>query len=296
MLKQLFAGSLILAIGAPAFAEPKTIAVAPLSTLGAEEKSATTKQILSDIEAAIGSFGNKVVSAATVATAIDKAKKPQLKTCEGDTGCLTELGKLVNAQVVVSGEVGGLGESKVIYLSATDVATGKELRSTTLTLGGKDGGKDGGANGAAIRLLDPDKYRGTLHFAIDVNGATVFVNGSKVAPGEHGELAMAVGTQAVRVTHPQYHDFIKFIDVTYGKTTEVPINMQEYPIVEHDVTARATSHDHIVITEKPVWRRWYVLYPAIVVVGVGVGILAYAIAHKFPAYDECRMTNGDPCK
>ena len=296
MLKQLFAGSLILAIGAPAFAEPKTIAVAPLSTLGAEEKSATTKQILSDIEAAIGSFGNKVVSAATVATAIDKAKKPQLKTCEGDTGCLTELGKLVNAQVVVSGEVGGLGESKVIYLSATDVATGKELRSTTLTLGGKDGGKDGGANGAAIRLLDPDKYRGTLHFAIDVNGATVFINGAKVAPGEHGELAMAVGTQAVRVTHPQYHDFIKFIDVTYGKTTEVPINMQEYPIVEHDVTARATSLDHIVITEKPVWRRWYVLYPAIVVVGVGVGILAYAIAHKFPAYDECRMTNGDPCK
>ncbi len=294
MLKPLLACSLIVAMTAPAVAEPRTVAVAPLSTLGAEEKSATTKQILSDIETAIGSFGNKVIPAATVATAIDKAKKPQLKACDGDTACLTELGKLVGAQVVISGEVGGLGDSKVIYFTATDVATGKELRSTTLTLGAKEGA--GGANGAAIRLLDPDNYRGALHFAIDVTGATIFINGSKVVPGGRGEIAMAVGTQAVRVTHPQYHDFIKFIDVTYGKTTEVPINMQEYPIVEHDVKARPTSHDNIVLVEKPVWRRWYVLYPAIAVVGVGVGILAYAIAHKFPAYDNCRMPNGDPCK
>jgi hypothetical protein len=293
MLRRVLACSLLVAMTAPAFAE-RTVAVAPLSTLGAEEKSATTKQILSDIEAAIGSFGNKVIPAATVAAAIEKARKPQLKACEGDTACLTELGKLVGAQVVVSGEVGGLGDSKVIYFSATDVATGKELRSTTLTLSANEG--SGGANGAAIRLLDPDKYRGSLHFVIDVGGATVFVNGSKVTPGAHGELALAVGTQAVRVTHPQYHDFIKFIDVTYGKTTEVPINMQEYPIVEHDFKARPTSQDTVVMVDKPIWRRWYVLYPAIAVIGVGVGVLAYWAAHKFPAYDNCRMTNGDPCK
>jgi hypothetical protein len=293
MLRSVLACSLLAAMSAPVFAE-RTVAVAPLSTLGAEEKSATTKQILSDIEAAIGSFGNKVIPAATVAAAIEKARKPQLTACEGDTACLTELGKLVGAQVVVSGEVGGLGDSKVIYFSATDVATGKELRSTTLTLSANEG--SGGVNGAAIRLLDPDKYRGSLHFVIDVGGATVFVNGSKVTPGAHGELALAVGTQAVRVTHPQYHDFIKFIDVTYGKTTEVPINMQEYPIVEHDFKARPTSQDTVVMVDKPIWRRWYVLYPAIAVIGVGVGVLAYWAAHKFPAYDNCRMTNGDPCK
>ena len=296
MLRQLLAGALVVMLAAPVFADQRTIAVAPLATLGAEEKSATTKKILSEIEAAIGNLGGKVISAVSVAAAIDKAKKPQLKACEGDPACLTELGKLVGAQVIVSGEVGGLGDSRVIYFTATDVATGKELRSTTLTLGAKQDAKDGGANGAAVRLLDPDNYRGTLHFAIDVTGATVFVNGSKVTPGARGELAMAVGMQAVRVTHPQYHDFIKFIDVTYGKTTEVPINMHEYPIVEHDVKAHATSHDAVVMVDKPAWRRWYVLYPAIAVVGVGVGILAYWAAHKFPAYDECRMTNGAPCK
>ena len=142
----------------------RVVAVAPLSTLGSEDKSATTKKILGQIEQAVASLGDKVIPAAQVTAAIDKAKKPQLKACEGDEACLGELGKLVGAKVVISGEVGGLGDSKVIYLGATDVATAKEMRSTTLTLTAKEGaGTDnGGAQGAAIQLLDPDKYSGTL--------------------------------------------------------------------------------------------------------------------------------------
>ena len=110
---------------ATAFAD-RTVAVAPLSVLGAEDKSAATKKMLADIEHAIAGLpGNKVVAAAQVAQAIDRAKKPQLKACEGDAACLAELGKLVGADVVVTGEVGGLGDSRVIYLGATDVASAK---------------------------------------------------------------------------------------------------------------------------------------------------------------------------
>ena len=58
--------------------------------------------------------------------------------------------------------------------------------------------------GAAVRLLDPDKYRGTVHFAIDVTNASVFVNGTKSSLTPKGELSLPVGTQAVRVTHPEY--------------------------------------------------------------------------------------------
>jgi hypothetical protein len=271
----------------------RIVAVAPLSTLGAEDKSATTKKVLGQIEQALTALGNKVIPSSQVAAAIDKAKKPGLKACEGDTACLTELGKLVGAQVVVSGEVGGLGDSKVIYLGATDVASGKEMRSTTLTLGAKEDA--GGAAGAAIRLLDPDKYRGTIHFTIDVSGTTVFVNGTKVVPGPHGDVTLPVGTQAVRVTHPQYHDFIKFIDVTYGKPVEVPVGMQEYPIVEHDVKAHPRSTDRVIYVEQPVWRRWYVIYPALAVLAVGVGITVGAIEHRFPDYGDCRKLGGGMC-
>lgn len=283
----------IVLVSATAMAD-RTIAVAPLSTLGAEDKSAATKKMLGEIERAISSLpGHKVIAAAQVAQAIDRAKKPQLKTCEGDAGCLAELGKLVGADIVVTGEVGGLGDSRVIYLGATDVATAKELRSTTFTLGTSD--EAGGANGAAIRLLDPDRYRGTLRFAIDVTGASVFVNGSKVGLSPKGELALPVGTQAVRITHPQYHDFIKFIDVPYARVVDVPVRMQEYPIVEHDVKAKPTSRDRVVYVDPPLWQRWYVTAPAITVLAVAVGILTYHFASNGLDAATCRPLDGTKC-
>ncbi|MEO6777774.1 MAG: PEGA domain-containing protein [Kofleriaceae bacterium] len=296
MLSRVIAIVAVVAVTAPAFAE-RVVAVAPLSTLGAEDRSATTKKILGQIEQAVASLGDKVISAAQVTAAINKAKRPQLKACEGDEACLGELGKLVGATVVISGEVGGLGDSKVIYLGATDVASSKEMRSTTLTLTAKEGAStdNGGAQGAAIRLLEPDKYRGTLHFTVDASGATIFINGTKVTPDPKGNIALPVGTQAVRVTHPQYHDFIKFIDVAYGKTTEVPVPLQQYPIVEHDVRAKPTSLDKIVYVEPPLWRRWYIAGPAIVVLAVGVGILAGVAVHDYPRYDDCRMLGSNGC-
>jgi Protein of unknown function (DUF2380)/PEGA domain len=284
-------------LSATALAE-RVVAVAPLSTLGTEDKSAPTKKVLAQVEQALAAQGYKVIASAQVAAAIDKAKKPALKSCEGDHACLAELGKLVGAQVVVSGEVGGLGDSKVIYLSATDATNGKEMRSTTLVIGAanvKDGKDDGGASGAAIRLLDPDKYRGTLHFTLDVTGATVFINGSKTTLGAHGEVALPVGTQAVRVTHPEYHDFIKFIDVQYGKTTEVPVSIQQYPIVEHDVKAHPRNLDKVVYVDPPVWRRWYVIYPVLAAVAIGVGIGVGVAVHDFPFHDNCRSLGGSNC-
>jgi uncharacterized Zn-binding protein involved in type VI secretion len=169
------------------------------------------------------------------------------------------------------------------------------MRSTTLTMGAKAATTDnGGASGAAIRLLDPDKYRGTVHFTIDVGGASVFVNGTKVALDGHNELALPVGTQAVRVTHPQYHDFIKFLDVPYGKL-DVPVAMTQYPIVEHDIHAKPTSRDTVIVDQPPLWRRWYIAGPVIAAIAIGVGIgVGYAV-HDVPAFQDCRMLAGQKC-
>jgi hypothetical protein len=279
---------LVLAVvcaAAPAYAD-RVVALAPLSSLGTEDKSAATKQLTLAIEQALGAVqGTKVIGAAQVSAAVDKAKKPQLKTCEEDVSCTAELGKLVGAQIVVTGSVGGLGDSKVIYLGATDVATAKVLRSTTLAVGAKDTDATGPA-GAAVRLLDPDRYKGTVHLAFDVSGASVFVNGSKVTPTGKGELALPVGTQAIRITHPEFHDFVRFVDVTYGKTTDVQVDMKQYPIIEKNVKGLPTSRDKVIYEDPPVWRRWYVVGPAVIV----LGIVAGAIVHKtdFPA-GQCRI-------
>ena len=269
------------------------VAVAPLSTLGAEDKSAATKKLIGQIETAIAALpGFKVVPAEKVADAIAKAKKPQLKQCEGDAACLAEVGKLVGAQIVVTGEVGGLGDSRIVYLGATDVTAGHELRSTTLAVGSKDGSDT--PTSAVVRLLDPDKYAGVVHLTIDATGATVFVNGTKIALSPKNELSLPVGMQAIRVTHPEYHDFVKFVEVPYGRTTEVAVGMKQYPILEHDVRAAPTSRDKIVYVDPPVWRRWYVAGPAVIVLAVGAGILAGVIRHKLdePHFDACRKVGG----
>jgi len=279
---------LVLALVPHAAYADRVVALAPFSTLGAEDKSAATKKLLGQIEQAIGALPQtKVITAAQVSDAITKAKKPQLKACEGDEACLAEVGKLVGATVVVTGEVGGLGDSRVVYLGATDVAGAKELRSTTLAVGTKDSPAS-----AAIRLLDPDRYKGTVHFTIDAPGATVYVNGTRAAL-QNGELQLPVGTQAIRVTHPQYRDFVRFVDVTYGDKTEVPVAMENYGTIEHDIQGKPRNLDKIEYYDPPVWRRWYVAGPTIVVLAVAAGVI---FASHPPGADAKCTVGGGMCK
>jgi hypothetical protein len=276
----------------PAARADRVVAIAPLSTLGAEDTAPATRKLTADIEAAVGSLpATQVVRAAQVVEAIKRARKPQLRACEGDAGCLAELASVVGAQIVISGEVGGLGESQVVYLAATE--RGTPLRSTTLAVGTASGG-DGGALGAAVRLLDPDRYRGTLRFAIDVAGATIYVNGTKATPSATGELVLPVGTQAVRVTHPEYHDFVRFIDVEFGKTSDVPVDLQHYPIARHDLAGKPINRDKIEYVDPPLWRRWYVVGPAAVALAIATGVAAAYVFHNFPDAD-CRRVGGSRC-
>ncbi|MDQ3365264.1 MAG: PEGA domain-containing protein [Myxococcota bacterium] len=285
--------AVVMAAAAPAAAE-RVVAIAPLSTVGSEDTSASTRRVIGELEAAVsGLTGTRVISTTMVSAAIKKAKQPQLRACELDPACLARLGKLVGANIVIAGEVVGIGDAKVIYLGATDVAGARELRSTTLTLGTKHDG--GGPAGAIIRLLEPDRYRGTLRFAIDAKGATVYVNGSKAPLGAAGAVSLPVGTQAVRVTHPEYHDFVRFIDVQFGATTQVAVGMTQYPIVQRDLQGKPLNRDRVDYVDPPLWRRWYVVVPAALGLAVVAGVVAGWLAHDLPATDDCSKVGGAAC-
>ncbi len=271
----------------------KLVAVAPLATLDSEDTSAPIKKLTAQLESAIGSIGMRVVPAATVADAIKKAKKPQLRACEGEPGCLAELGKLVGATYVVAGQIGGLGEAKIVYLNATDVGTAKELRSTTLALGKQE---DPTAPTAAIvRLLDPARHRGTLHLAIDAAGATVYVNGARVKLDARSQIQLEVGTQAIRVTHPEYRDFVRFIDVPFGKTIDVPVGMTQYPIVRRDIQGNPINRDKQVYVDPPVYRRWYVVGGGVLLLGIASAIIVSSLVNDLPK-GPCKIVGSDlPC-
>jgi len=284
----------ICALALPARAQPvKLVALAPLATLDAEDTSAPIKQLTAQLEAAVGTVGMRVIPASTVAEAIKKAKKPQLRACEGDPACIAELGKLVGAQLVIAGQVGGLGESRIVYLSATDVDTAKELRSTTLALSKQEDAMV--ATAAVVRLLDPARHRGTLHFAIDVTGTTVYVNGARQRLDAKGELSFDVGTQAIRVTHPEYRDFVRFIDVGFGKTTDVAVGMTQYPIVRRDVQGNPINRDQPVYLDPPFYRRWYVVGGGALLLGVVTAVIVSNLVNDLPK-TPCRIVGtSDPC-
>ncbi len=283
----------VIAVVASAAHAERIVAITPLSTLGTEDTSASTRQLTAAIEQAVGALaGTRVIGAAQVAEAIKKAKKPALRVCEGEAACLTELGKLVGAQIVIAGEVGGLGESRVVYLRANDVVAGKELRSTTLAVGANDDG--GGPDGAVVRLLEPDRYRGTLRFAIDVTGATIYVNGSRTTATAKGDLALPVGTQAIRVTHPEYRDFVRFIPVKYGTIVDVAVGMQAYPVVERDLQGKPINRDQIRYVDPPVWRRWYVVGGAAVGLAILAGVVAGVLTNDLPDA-PCEKVGGGSC-
>ena len=263
MTRAILALAALAALAAPAAAQegsaPKTrrVVVAPLSALGAEDTSASARRIQADLEQALATIEGTIVldSKATLAE-IKKAKRPDLRVCEGDLACLSDLGKLVGADLVVAGEAGGLGEITVVYLELVDVARARPVRSTTLELGDA---ASGGAAGAAHRLLAPDRYKGTLAVVVDAPGASIYVDGKRAGKSPREPFPVAVGTHALRVTHPEYRDFVRFVDVGFGAETRVDVALQQFPIVESELDASGRPRDPNRYLDRPApwYRRWW---------------------------------------
>jgi hypothetical protein len=287
---------LVLGVAArAAHAQQRVVAIAPLSVNDADDKSQQVKKLTAALEAAAGTIAaTKVISSAQVTESLKKSKVTRLLACEGDVACLAELGKAVGAQTVIGGQVvGGLGgDAKIVYLSLTDVATAKELRSTKLTIGKQD--DPTAAQSAIVQLLEPGKYRGTVHFTMDVTNATVYVNGTKVAVSAKNEASIEVGTQAIRITHPEYRDFVRFIDVSFGKITEVQVGMTQYPIIRRDIQGNPINKGATTYVDPPWYRSKYFVGGAAIGLAVLTAIIVGNLVHDLPS-DPCRIIGGDSC-
>ena len=272
---------------------PRIIAVAPLSTLGNESIDATTASVTSDVEAAIASQpGITIVHAAEVLAAIKKAKRPQLRSCDGDAHCLASLGALVGADGIVFGELGGLGAAQVVYLSVINVKSASEERSTNFQVShdAAASSDDGGAVGAAVRLFTPERYVGKLALTIDVAGASVFINGTLVGKSPVPPQSLPVGTHALRITHPEFHDFVRFVDIKFDKTESLTAGLQGFPVIRTDLNspiADGHSSSTAVMVGPPWYRRWWAV-TAFGVLLLGATAIAVGVATDGLHYDYSR--------
>ncbi len=245
------------------------VALAPVTSMteGKEGLAAVEKTLA----AALASVPDQeILSAARVRERLRAAKRRDLESCEGDAGCLGELGRAVGAAVVVSGEVAALAGGRVVYLKAVDAARGTLLRSTVLTLGETAGGDDTAARAGAFRLLAPEAHVGRLDLAVDVAGAEVFLDGALVGRAPLPPLPVPVGTHALRVTHPRTRDFVRFVEVRFGEVVAVRADLQAYPIVGDRLRPRGDG-------ARPWYERPWVLVGATAAVTVATAVLVALI-------------------
>jgi hypothetical protein len=252
-----------------------SIAITPLSTLGSEDTSAAAKKLEAELARELAAAsGAKIVGSAEVIDAIKKAKKPILRACDGNAGCLADVGKLVSASHVVFGEVGGLGDVQVVYLVLVDAGSGKEVRRTQVSLAA-EAAEQGGLKGGAVRLLDPDKFLGRLAITTPVKDAVIYVDGRRLGKTPAPATPLAVGAHALRVTHPEHRDYVRFVDVGFDHETTVPVELVPYDAIDTELgttgPGKPKSNVTYVDVPPPWYRRWYTI------AGFGAAVLTGAI-------------------
>jgi hypothetical protein len=279
---------------APSVATPpaarQRVVIAPLATLGAESSSAEVRAAQKLVARGFTALGSvELVGQPAMLAAVKRARRPELRACDGQPECLASLGQLVGADFAVYGEVGGLGGAQVIYLKLVDARARQELRATVLELGAGAGPAETEARAAATRLLLPGRYVGRVQLDSNVRGASIFVDGRLVARSPSRPLVMAVGSHALRVTHPEFRDFVRFIEVGFDVTSRIPVDLRPYGEVSGDIRRNRrpgrldpTGPDPGV-QPTPWHRRWYaiagggalLLVTTAVVVGLASGGLSF---------------------
>ena len=265
------------AASAPAAAQPKAapgrpaaprpggprhrMVIAPLATLGSESKAADVRAAQKLVSRGLASLGSvDLIDGNTMLEAVKRAKRPELRACDGELLCLVALGQLMSADYTVFGEVGGLGNAQVIYLKLVDVKAAREVRSTVLELDGTRAA-DVEARAAATRLFAPARYVGELVLASNVVGASVYVDGELVARTPSRPVALPVGSHALRVTHPEFRDFVRFVEIGFAGREQVDVQLVPYDAVSGDIRRTgqggAGGFGPGGVAPTPWYRRWY---------------------------------------
>jgi hypothetical protein len=91
-------------------------------------------------------------------------------------------------------------------------------------------------------------------------------------------VTLPVGTHALRVTHPAYHDFLRFIDVAFDQTVELTVPLAAYPLTEGEMAERQRRGTAPIKPKSVPWYRswWALTVGGIFITGLTAGIVVAA--------------------
>jgi hypothetical protein len=267
MIKRLVVAVLLLVAPTARAADKPTYALFRLDPLGIEP------EIVEQLERILRSELERVVGAPLPSRAeVEKATRanPKLAACTGDPTCLQPLARVLKASRVVTGNVGGLGDSYVVNLKLVD-ADARELRRVSATLRGSPEELIEEIRVAAYRLVAPEKLVGNIAVLSDVPGATVNLDSNDVgATPLPGALAnIQVGVHKLTVTREGFSTFSEDVPVRFEKTTQV--------VVRQSAMSKKAKRALAAQGQLPIYTRWW-FWGAMAVSAVATGlIIGYAI-------------------
>jgi len=255
-------------------AKNEQIALKPLEPIGfPKTKVDATDKVLHNVFSSIP--GVTLIPFKEVKKLVASGKGRQLLHCGTENDCMSNFGKKLNADLVIAGDITSVGKGYALYLKLYDLEKKKVVRSVSGVITEKKGRHKDTLLELGYRLIVPHKHRGNLVVKVDVKKAKIYVNGEMKATSPSPTLSLKAGTHNIRVTHPSYHDFLKFIDLPFGQTIRINANLKAYPIVSGSMKAKQLQKTkeegrEIIYRPLPWYKKWYIG----AAIGVGAALLA----------------------
>lgn len=125
--------------------------------------------------------------------------------------------------------------------------------------------------GGIVQVLLPARYTGRLALDVDVKGAQAEVDGRPLALGTS---ELPVGTHALRVTHPGYHDWVRFVDIGFDRTRKETVALAMFPLTQGEMADERRRGTAIAAGPVAWYRSWWALtVTGVVLAGATTGIV-----------------------
>ncbi len=214
-------------VGTMAPADYRTVALMPLTSMGSSDAAldAVQRVLLAEVQKLLA---GRLISPHDLLNQ-DPTTQAAFASCEGMVACLVEVVGGLGWDAFVVGNVAGIGSDRIIKLKLIDVRTGQEMKRSSEKVYDDEAALIRSMRKAAVELLAPERFVGTLELVALQPGVQILVDGALLGttPLANSRTDVRVGLHAVEATGEGLVPFTTMVELTYGESKTVTVNLAQ---------------------------------------------------------------------